>query len=370
MFNFSKPKYFHRPDYVFLICVAILVIFGLIILSSASSDLGKLKFNDTYYYLKHQIIYGLTFGIIGFLITSFLYYKNFQKITVLFLISNIILLILVFTPLGTSHDKNASRWIEIGQMSLQPAELLKISFIIYLAAWLSNVKKRRQSFYEGFLPFLAITCLIAVLVFIQPATTTFIIVMISAIIIYFLSGVKLSHIAGIIILGILGISLLIYLTPYRYERIKSYFNKEMTSQTTGYQLDKSLIAIGSGGIFGIGFGKSTDKYTHLPEAIGDSIFAIIAEELGFIGSIFTISIFAILILKGFQIARKSNDRFGYLTAFGFTSIIAIQAFIHIASISGLIPLTGVPLPFISYGGTSLAVFLTMTGIIVNISKYT
>lgn len=370
MFNFSKPKYSHKPDYIFLICIVILVIFGLIILSSASSDLGKLKFNDTYYYLKHQITYGLTIGILGFLITSFLYYKNFQKIAVLLLVINIILLVLVFTPLGTFHNKEASRWIEIGPISIQPAELLKISFIVYLAAWLSNAKKKRENIYEGFLPFLAILCLIAFLIFFQPATTTFIIVMLSAIIIYFLSGVKLSYIAGIIILAILGISLLIYLTPYRYERVMSYFNKEAKLQTANYQLEKSLIAIGSGGVSGIGFGKSTDKYTHLPEAIGDSIFAIIAEELGFIGSIFTISIFTILISRGLQIAKKSSDRFGYLTAFGLTSIIAIQVFVHIASVSGLIPLTGVPLPFISYGGTSLAVFLTMTGIIVNISKYT
>ena len=151
MLNFSNPKYSHRPDYVFLICVAILVIFGLIILSSASSDLGKLKYNDTYYYLKHQITYGLTLGIIGFLITSFLYYRNLQKIAFLLLAFNIILLVLVFTPLGTPHNKGASRWIEIGPISLQPAEFLKISFIIYLAAWLSNVKKKRQNFYEGFL---------------------------------------------------------------------------------------------------------------------------------------------------------------------------------------------------------------------------
>ena len=370
MLNFSNPKYSHRPDYVFLICVAILVIFGLIMLSSASSDLGKLKYNDTYYYLKHQITYGLTLGIIGFLITSFLYYRNLQKIAFLLLAFNIILLVLVFTPLGTPHNKGASRWIEIGPISLQPAELLKISFIIYLAAWLSNVKKKRQNFYEGFLPFLTILCLIAFLVFFQPATTTFIIVMLSAIIIYFLSGVKLSYMAGIIILAIMGISLLIYLTTYRYERIMSYFDKEAKTQTIGYQLEKSLIAIGSGGAYGRGFGKSTAKYTHLPEAIGDSIFAIIAEELGFIGSMFTILIFTVLTSRGFQIAKKSGDRFGYLTAFGLTSIIAIQAFTHIASVSGIIPITGMPLPFISYGGTSLAVFLTMTGIIANISKYT
>lgn len=371
MFNLLKPKSSHRPDYVFLICAAALVIFGLIMLSSASSDLGKIKFNDTYYYLKHQIIYGLTFGIIGFLAANFLYYKYLQKIAVLLLIINTILLILVFTPLGTLHNKGASRWLEFSPISFQPAELLKISFIVYLAAWLNNVrKKRQQNFYEGFLPFLAVSSLIAFLVFMQPATTTVIIVMLSGIIIYFLSGVRLSYIAGIIILGIIAISLLIYMSPYRYERIMGYFNKGSAFQTINYQSEKSLIAIGSGGVFGIGFGKSTDKYTHLPEAIGDSIFAIIGQELGFVGSMFTILIFSILISRGFQIARKSSDRFGYLMAFGFTSIIAIQAFVHIGSISGLIPLTGVPLPFISYGGTSLAVFLTMTGIIGNISKYT
>lgn len=369
MFNLSTPKSSHRPDYIFLICVAILVVFGLLMLSSASSDLGKIKFNDTYYYLRHQITYGLIIGIIGFLITNFLYYKNLQKIAALLLALNILLLLLVFTPLGTLHGKGASRWLEIGPISFQPAELLKISFILYLAAWLSNIKRKRQNFYEGFLPFLALSSLIALLVFMQPATTTFIIVMLSGIIVYFLSGVRLSYIAGIIILGIVGLALLIYFSPYRYERIMNYFNKETALETSGYQLNKSLIAIGSGGFFGIGFGQSAAKYTHLPEAIGDSIFAIIAEELGFIGSIFTVLIFSVLISRGFRIARKSSDRFGYLTVFGLTSVIAIQAFIHISSISGLMPLTGVTLPFISYGGTSLAVFLTMAGIIGNISKY-
>ena len=369
---FSKSK--NHPDYIFLFCVIILTVFGLIMLSSASSDLGKIKFNDPYNYLKHQIFYGLSFGIIGYLLTSYINYKKLKKPAVLFLIISVIFLILVFTSLGFSN-KGANRWLDLGFFSFQPAELLKISFIVYLAAWLSNLKINRQSnFYRGFLPFSIIAGTIAFLILKQPATTTLIIIMTAALIVYFLSGAKIRYILGIIIGGVLILALTIYFTGYRYERIVNFLKFREGSneiqQTGGYQLDQSLTAIGSGGLFGVGFGKSTIKYKHLPEAIGDSIFAVIAEELGFIGSLFLVSTFIILIIRGFLIAIRADDQFAKLTAIGLISVIGIQTFIHIAAVSGLIPLTGVPLPFISYGGTSLAVFLTMAGIIVNISKHT
>ena len=370
MFNFIQTKKGHHPDYILIISIFLLVVFGLLMLSSASSDIGKIKFNDTYYYLKHQIFYGLSIGIIGFLITSLLYYKNLKKIAFPFLIINIIFLILIFTSLGFSN-KGASRWLNIGSFSFQPAEFLKLSFIIYIATWLSNKKINRQSFLQGFLPFIMISGFISALIIMQPATTILLIIMASTLIIYFASGAKIIHIASIILLGLLGLALIIYITPYRYKRIEAFFvNNPEKQETSRYQINQSLMAIGSGGLFGIGFGKSTTKYKYLPEPIGDSIFAVLAEELGFIGSLFTISAFIVLFLKGFLIAKNSSDQFAKLIVIGFISIISIQTFIHIAAISGLIPLTGVPLPFISYGGTSLAVFLTMAGIIVNISKHT
>ena len=370
MFNFIQTKKGHHPDYIFIISIFLLVVFGLLMLSSASSDLGKIKFNDTYYYLKHQILYGLIIGIIGFFIASGLYYKNLKKIALPFLIVNIILLLFVFTSLGFSN-KGASRWLNLGSFSFQPAEFIKLSFIIYIAAWLSNKKLNRQSFFQGFLPFIIISGFISALIIMQPATTILLIIMASALAMYFASGAKITHIASIILLGLLGLALIIYITPYRYERIVSFFSDNPEKQETSrYQINQSLMAIGSGGLFGIGFGKSTTKYKYLPEPIGDSIFAVLAEELGFIGSLFTIAAFMVLFLKGFLIAKNSSDQFAKFIVIGFISIISIQTFIHIAAISGLIPLTGVSLPFISYGGTSLAVFLTMAGIIVNISKHT
>lgn len=360
------------PDYIFILCVILLTVFGLVMLSSASSDLGKQKFNDTFYYLKHQLIYGLAFGIAGFLITSYFYYRKLERMALFLLILNIMALIMVFTPLGFSHS-NAARWLNLGFFSFQPAEFLKFTFIIYLAAWLSNKKNNRQtSFFGGLLPFLIVCGTVAFLVFEQPATTTVLIVLASALLIYFISGARLSFIVGTMFFGVLVLAALIFIQPdsYRYKRVMNFFNQENADiQVEGFHRNQALMAIGSGGFWGVGLGQSTTKFKHLPEPIGDSIFAVIAEELGFAGALTLIVVFAAFSARGFFIAKNSQDRFAKLTAVGLTSVIAIQVFVHIAAISGLTPLTGVPLPFISYGGTALAIFLTMSGVIVNISKY-
>ncbi len=373
-----KSKAGHHPDYVFISCVAILVVFGLVMLSSASSDLGKIKFNDTYYYLKHQLLYGLSLGILGFLAASLIYYRWWQKLAVPLLLLSLLSLVLVFTPLGFSHA-GSSRWLNLGFLSLQPAELLKFSFIIYLAAWLSSKKERsshrQTNILSGYLPFLIISGLVAFLIFIQPSTTTIVIIMGSGLLVYFTSGARLSFVLGTIFLGLIALTLIISFSQYRLDRIETYvktfFGPEaVDSQVKGYHLSQSLMAIGSGGVWGVGFGKSTTKFKYLPEPISDSIFAVIAEELGFIGAIVLIGIFILLFIRGITTAKNSRDQFAKLTTVGFILIISIQTFINIAAISGLLPLTGVTLPFISYGGTSLAVFLTMAGVIVNISKYT
>ena len=213
------------------------------------------------------------------------------------------------------------------------------------------------------------------MIIMQPATTTVAIIMVAGLIVYFVSGARLSFVVGTIFLGLLGLTLVITTSPYRLERagtyVKTLFNSEaVDTQKEGYHLDKSLTLIGSGGLTGVGFGKSIAKFKNLPEPIGDSIFAVIAEELGFIGALILIATFIAFFIRGIMIAKKSRDQFAVLTVVGFISIIIIQTFIHIAANSGLLPLTGVTLPFISYGGTSLAIFLTMTGVIVNISKYT
>ncbi len=386
MFRFLKAKKNYSPDYVFISCIVLLTVFGLVMLSSASSDLGKLKFNDTFYYLKHQLIYGLTLGIAGFLTTFLIHYRFWQKLAFPLLLLSVLSLILVFTPLGFSHS-GANRWLNLGPLSVQPAEFLKLTFIIYLSAWLSpsaslgtGSKKgkglvRQKNLFSGYLPFLIISGVIAFLILIQPSTTTVAIIMAAGLLVYFVSGARLSFVLGTILLGLTCLALVVFITPYRFERVETYFktligSQSIDSQAQGYHLDKAKMAIGSGGVFGVGFGKSTTKFKYLPEPIGDSIFAVIAEEFGFIGSIILIGTFLTLFIRGIIIAKKSRDQFAALTTTGFVSIIAIQTFIHIAANSGILPLTGVPLPFISYGGTSLAIFLTMAGIIGNISRYT
>ena len=361
-----KPK--SSPDYLFIILIGILVIFGLVMLASASSDLAKEEFGSSYYYLKHQVIYGLSFGIIGFLITTFLYHQKLKKLALPLLILNIVALILVFTPLGISA-KGASRWLQIGGFSFQPGELLKISFIIYIASWICGSKKRGESVTEGFIPLIVIIGIIGLLLMMQPATTIAIIIIGSSLAVYFVSGAKFKYIIGIILLGLILLSTVIYFTPYRMERIKTYLHPKSDTLGDAYHLNQSQIAIGSGGVSGVGYGQSTTKLNYLPEPIGDSIFAVIAEELGFVGATSVLLIFFAIVYRGLAIAKKASDSFGKLITVGFITIIGAQAVINIGAISGILPLTGIPLPFISYGGTALAAFMTMAGIITNVSKY-
>ena len=353
-------------DYVIAASVALLLIIGFAALASASSDLGKLQYDDAYYYLKHQAIYGLGFGIVGFLVGFYVDYRKFKKLVPILFFLGIGALILTFTPLGTISG-GASRWIAVGPTTIQPSELLKIFFIGYLAAWLSGRSERQKNTAEGLLPFLSISGFVALLLLFQRSTSAAVILMVGAFVVYFVGGADKKHIFATIGLGLLLISGVIVATPYRLERIQTFMEGGSDSQGSGYQVSQALTTIGSGGLTGVGYGQSAIKTT-LPERIGDSIFAVIAEEFGFIGSLFLILIFFTLVTRTFLLSKRAKDQFGKLLLVGFGTIIGIQAFIHIGGNSGLIPLTGVPLPFISYGGTALAVFMTIGGIILNVSK--
>jgi cell division protein FtsW len=336
---------------------------------SASSDLGKIKFGDSYYYVKHQVYFGLSIGLIGFFFGYLIYYQWYRKIAFPILLVSIALLTLVFTKYGITAN-SASRWIRIGPVNFQPAELLKLTFIIYLAAWLSNPKANRsQTFYEGLVPFLVVASTITLLLLLQPATSIVVILMTAAMCVYFVNGAHMRYIMSIVLISLAGLAVIIYLTPYRFERVSGFLHLNSDKQGANYHLNQAMIAIGSGGLFGTGYGQSTAKVNYLPAAIDDSIFAVIAQELGFVGAGGLIILFGLLTFRLLWLALRSRDRFGKLLLIGFASIIACQSIIHIAANSGLAPLTGVPLPFVSYGGTALAVFLTMAGISVNVSKY-
>ncbi len=364
---FFKRSY--KPDYLLMSVLFILTVLGMVILASASSELGKSKFNDSYYYLKHQIIFGLSFGIIGFIAAYFIPYKNWRYFSFALLILSIIFLSLVFTKLGISSG-GASRWVKIGPVSFQPAEIIKLTFIVYLAAWLSNPKMDRiKDFWVGFIPFILVSGFIATMLILQPATSVVMILLGTALVMYLVSGARLLHIAIAIAAGAAVIAVAILATPYRLQRIMTFINPQKDTTTYSYQINQSLNAIGSGGIFGVGYGRSVTKGGFLPGPADDSIFAVAAEELGFAGAGTIVALFAIFVFRLFWLAKNLRDKFGQLILVGFGSLVAFQSLINMAALSGLMPLTGIPLPFISYGGTALAVFLTLGGISANISKY-
>jgi cell division protein FtsW len=357
----------HAPDATLTALLALLVTGGLVILASASSNIGEAKFGDSYYYVKHQIYFGLTLGIAGFIAFSRLHYATLKKIAFPLLIFSIGLLVAVFTPLGLSGG-GATRWISLGPLSFQPAEVLKITYIMYLAAWLSGARRRRtQDIKTGLVPFLSVSGVIALLLFMQPATSTVVILLGSGVVVYFFGGAPWKYIAMCFGLGALAVALLILVTPYRMARITGYLDREGDAQGKGYHVTQSLIAIGSGGITGVGYGKSTTKVSFLPTPADDSIFAVAAEEFGFIGSSLLVALFGALVVRLYMLAWRTKDQFGQLMLIGFGTIIAMQSLVNMWAISGLAPLTGVPLPFISYGGTALGIFMSMIGIASNVS---
>lgn len=353
-----------------LIIIFLLLGFGLIVLSSASMEVSRTHFNKPYYYLLHQLIYGVGIGLIFFFIAQKIHYRFWKKTAVLILALSMIALILIFVPgLGFGYG-GAKRWIDLGLFSFQPSELVKLGFIIYLAAWLEKRKIEIKTFSQSTLPFLIIMGLISILVIAQPDIGTLGVIVMIGIVIFFIAGAKFSHILLIILGGLTALFSLIKVAPYRMNRLLVYLNPEIDPLGIGYQIKQALIAIGSGGLFGLGLVHSRQKYNYLPSPASDSIFAITAEELGFIGASMLVALFLLLALKGFKIAKNSPDRFAQLAAVGITSWLVLQAFVNIGAITGLIPLTGITLPFISYGASSMILSLFGVGILVNISKHT
>jgi cell division protein FtsW len=357
-----------KPDYLILVCFILLLVFGFIALASASSHIGNVDFNDSYYYLKHQLIFGFLPGLVLFFLTLNLNYQFYKSriFSVLFLLISIILAAMVFSPLGI-RAQGAVRWLAIGPISFQPAEIFKLSLIIYLASWLSKNEKRQKNLQSGLAPFLVILGLVSGILLMQKSTSPVAVLILVALIMYFMSGAKNRYIFGIFGLAAVTLTMVIMFSDYRANRILSFLRPEADPQGGGYHLQQAKTAIGAGGLTGVGYGQATVKF-RLPEPAGDSVFAVIAEEFGFIGSVVIIGLFAFLVLRIFLLSQKIKDRFGVLLLIGFGSIIGIQAVFNIGSMTGVLPLTGMPLPFISYGGTQMVIFMAMIGIILNISR--
>lgn len=357
-----------RIDIPFLISILILVIGGYLIFRSAS--LGLLSKQSIKYagVAFNQTVYGLILGSIACFITSKIDYKIYRKFAFFIFLFSIIITLLVFVPgLGFEHG-GAQRWIRIGTFSFQPSEFLKIGFIIFLSAWLASVKDRVKNFRYGLLPLLTFVSIVGVILLLQPDTDTFFITAFAGVAVYLASGGSWKHMVLLTICCVVGIGLLAYQRPYIKSRITTFINPAQDSLGSGYQIQQSLIAIGSGGVFGRGFGQSIQKFNVLPEPIGDSIFAVAAEEFGFAGATGIILVFIFFTVRGLKIASQTTDSFGRLMTVGIVIMISSQAFVNIAAMVGVLPLSGITLPFISHGGTALFMTLAEVGIVLNISK--
>ena len=370
-YPFTHSIHEHKPDFLLIITLGIICFFGLLMLSSASSVQAFQNYNDSYYFLKHQLVRGLIPGLIAFFIFSRINFRQWKKYAFWMLIGSILLLILVFIPgIGESFGK-AHRWIKIGSLVFQPTEIVKLTFLIYLATWLAKKTEREIGDFEySLMPFLFLLGVVVFLILAQPDLGTLLVIIAISFMVYFAAGAPWKHILGLVVGGLIILFIAVQIAPYRLDRLTSFFNPGIDPQGTSYHINQAKLAIGSGGILGLGMGKSRQKFNYLPEVSGDSIFAVIAEEMGFIFSIIILGLFLLLMVRGFKIARASPDNFGRLLAIGITGWFSFQAFINIAAMVGLVPLTGIPLPFISYGGTALTISLLACGILVNISKQT
>ncbi len=358
-----------KIDKLFFITVCCLVFLGAIMFTSAS--LGILAKNVSKFYgvLVNQFVFGLLGGAIALYIALRIPYKLWRQYALPIFIISIILTALVFVPsLGQSHG-GARRWVNILGYSFQPVEFLKVGFIIYFAAWISWIKNKVTDLRYSILPLVILLGIIGALLLNQPDTKSLILIASTAIVMLFVSGLPWKYILGLIGIFLVGFGTLIFFKPYLMERMTTFINPGHDVSGSSYQLQQSLIAIGSGGISGRGLGQSIQKFVYLPEPQGDSIFAVIGEEVGFVGSVFVIILYIVFALRGYRIAILSPDSFSKLLVIGIITIITFQSFMNIASIIGVFPLTGVPLVFISHGGTALLLSLGMVGIVLNISRF-
>jgi cell division protein FtsW len=357
-----------KSDYWLSLTVFALITFGLIMIYSVSKYLSLQVTNGASdkYYLTSQLI-SLAAGIVAWVVFQNIDFRFWRKHSGAMLIATIVLLLGVFL-FGHSNSSGAQRWINIFGFHFQPAEVVKLTFIIYLAGWFAKKEEQKEDLKKSFWFFIAIVALISFFLLQQKDLGTLSIIIGIAAGIYFAAGASLTYLS---VAGVLGAGLFwlaVRKSTYRMARILAFLNPDAGTLTTSYHIRNALIAIGSGGLWGLGFGQSRQKYLYLPEAHTDSIFAIISEELGLVGAALLVLAFTFLAIRGFKIAKEAPDTFSKLLATGIVVWLIFQTFVNIAAMLSLIPLTGVPLPFISYGGSNLVISLAAVGILLNISK--
>ncbi len=361
-------------DFILLISVCMLVIIGIIMVFSSSYSYTLVNMNDGYHYLKRVLVWA-TVGTFSMIFFSKVNYWHWSKYANFAFFTSIVLLVLVLTPLGIERNY-AQRWLGIGEsLTFMPSEVAKFAAIIFIPTSISRKKEKMQTLSQGIVPYLLIIGLYFGLIYAQPDFSTAFVVVVMIFAMVFVGGIKFSHFMAIAGAGVTAlVSLLMYIFlsggGYKAERITAFLDPWKDPTDTGFQVIQSLLAIGTGGIFGRGLGRSVQKHFYLPEPQNDFIFSIIAEELGFIGGVTVILLFMILIWRGIKIAMSAPDMLGCLMTTGVITMIAVQVMINIAVTTSSMPVTGMPLPFISYGGSSLVIFMSAIGIVLNISKHT
>jgi len=356
-----------QPDYTFAAFIAVLVMFGLVMLSSAGAVYGFQRYDDSNFFLKKQLL-GVTIGLIGAFVAYRIDYLFWRKWSVPLFLASLVLLVLVFLPGIGSYFYGARRWINLGFTVFQPAELFKLTFIFYLAAWFEQRERMLSNFQQGLVPFLVTLGVAAGLIVLQPDLGTTTILVLIAVVMFYVAGGAPRHLALLGVIGAALLAIIIQIAPYRAQRLTVFLNPELDPQGIGYHVQQSLLAIGSGGWFGYGLGHSRQKFNYLPEPAGDSIFAVTAEELGYLFVLVFLLTWVAVILRGFAIARDAPDRFGRLVVVGITSWLGLQALVNMAALSGLIPLTGIPLPLMSYGSSAMIMNLIAVGVALRISR--
>ena len=359
----SKVK-MGQIDFILFATVMLLVSIGVVMVYSASSYYAAIEFDDPEHFLKKQLMWACL-GFIGMIIAIKIDYHVIKKYTGIIMIATIVFLLAVF---AFPDINGARRWIPLGFAKFQPSEIAKYAVVLYMAKSLEIKGEKVKDFFKGLLPYLLVSAFYAGLILIEPNLSIASVIMIVTVIILFTAGARFYHIFGIGLSLVGAVGVLIMLEPYRLKRLLNFTDPFADSQGAGYQLVQSLLALGAGGVTGAGIGRSRQKCLYIPEPHTDFIFPIICEELGLIGGGFIILLFVIFVWRGIKTAVIAKDMYGTLLAIGITSVVAVQAIINIAVVTGSMPVTGVPLPFISYGGSALIFNMFAIGILLNVSR--
>jgi len=359
-----------NSDHLFIVYICLLLAFGLLMLMSASAPVGYERFGDKYFFIKRQLLFGVLPGFLTFFICSKLRYERLERLAWPAFLGAAALLVFTYVPgIGATLGTNAKSWLIIGNYSFQPAEFAKLGLIMFLALWITKQGRRLRDFKSGFLLILVFALIPVALVVGQPDVGTAAILFVIIFGMLFVGRARLGHLIGLALVGATSLALMIAAAPYRAARLVTFLHPELDPLGIGYHMNQAFLAIGSGGWFGLGLGHSRQKFEYLPEVQADSIFAVVGEEMGFVFAAGLVILLLLIAYRGFQLAKQTRDQFGQLLVAGIIIWFLTQSFLNIGAMVGVLPLTGVPLPFVSHGGTALLVALAAAGLVVNVSKH-